>query len=107
MAVVALQQCRLRKGQSPPRCYTLLLPQAGSPGGAAVLIRNRNRFSENVFNTGLHTAAATISLEKTLTVCFLYLLPDTPMSKISPAELFEQLPKPFLVLGDFNAHSHV
>ncbi|GFO29435.1 RNA-directed DNA polymerase from mobile element jockey [Plakobranchus ocellatus] len=29
----------------------------------------------------------------------------TPIVKLSLAELFEQLPKPFLVLGDFNAYS--
>ncbi|GFN95433.1 RNA-directed DNA polymerase from mobile element jockey [Plakobranchus ocellatus] len=53
-AVVALQECRLGKGQSPPRGFTLLLPR---------------------------------------------------VSKLSLAQLFEQLPKPFLVLGDFNTHS--
>ncbi|GFO14931.1 RNA-directed DNA polymerase from mobile element jockey [Plakobranchus ocellatus] len=97
---------RLGEGQVPPRGYTLLLPQGGSPGGeAALLIRNRTRFSEIDLKTGLHAAAATISLEKSLTVCSLYLPPNSPVSKLSLAELFEQLPKPFLVLGDFNAHS--
>ncbi|GFN84502.1 RNA-directed DNA polymerase from mobile element jockey [Plakobranchus ocellatus] len=42
---------------------------------------------------------------KRLTVCSLYLPPNSPVSKLSLVELFEQLPKPFLVLGDFNAHS--
>ncbi|GFN94962.1 RNA-directed DNA polymerase from mobile element jockey [Plakobranchus ocellatus] len=46
-----------------------------------------------------------ISLEKTLTVCSLYLPPNIPVPKLSLAEFFEQLPKPFLVQGDFNAHS--
>ncbi|GFO29678.1 RNA-directed DNA polymerase from mobile element jockey [Plakobranchus ocellatus] len=97
---------RLGEDQVPPRGYTLLLPQGGSPGAeAALLIRNGIRFSEIVLKTGLHAAAATISLEKTLTVCSLYLPPNSPVSKLSLAELFEQLPKPFLVLGDFNAHS--
>ncbi|GFO34109.1 RNA-directed DNA polymerase from mobile element jockey [Plakobranchus ocellatus] len=96
----------LGEGQVPPRGYTLLLPQTGSPGGeAALLIRNGTRFSEIDLKTGLHAAAATISLEKTLTVCSLYLPPNSPVSKLSLAELFDQLPKPFLVLGDFNAHS--
>ncbi|GFN89045.1 RNA-directed DNA polymerase from mobile element jockey [Plakobranchus ocellatus] len=106
LAVVALQECRLGEGQVPPRGYTLLLPQGGSPGGkAALLIRNGTRFSEIDLKTGLHAAAATISLEKTLTVCSLYLPPNSSVSKLSLAELFEHLPKPFLVLGDFNAHS--
>ncbi|GFO49496.1 RNA-directed DNA polymerase from mobile element jockey [Plakobranchus ocellatus] len=105
-AVVALQECRLGEGQVPPRGYTLLLPLGGSPWGeAALLIRNGTHFSEIDLKTGLHAAAATISLEKTLTVCSLYLPTNSPVSKLSLAELFEQLPKPFLVLGDFNAHS--
>ncbi|GFN89043.1 RNA-directed DNA polymerase from mobile element jockey [Plakobranchus ocellatus] len=107
-AVVAKQECRLGEGQLPPQGYTLLLPQGGSPGGeAALLIRNGTRFSEIDLKTGLYAAAATISLEKTLTVCSLYLPPNSQVSKLSLAELFEQLPKPFLVLGDFNAHSPV
>ncbi|GFO15216.1 RNA-directed DNA polymerase from mobile element jockey [Plakobranchus ocellatus] len=64
LAVVALQECRLGEGQVPPRGYTLLLPQGGSPGGeTALLIRNGTRFSEIDLKTGLHAAAATISLE--------------------------------------------
>ncbi|GFN99326.1 Pol-like protein [Plakobranchus ocellatus] len=97
-AVVALQECRLEERQLPSRGYTLLLPQGGSPGGKAVLlIGNGTRFSEIDLKTGLHAAAATISLEKTLTVCSLYLPPNSQDSKLSLAELFEQLPKPFLV----------
>ncbi|GFO27418.1 RNA-directed DNA polymerase from mobile element jockey [Plakobranchus ocellatus] len=100
------QECRLGEGQLPPRGFTLLFPQDGSPRGeAALLIRNETRFSEIVLKTGPHAAAATISLEKTLTICSLSLPLNTPVSKLSLAELLERLPKPFLVLGYFNAHS--
>ncbi|GFO24754.1 RNA-directed DNA polymerase from mobile element jockey [Plakobranchus ocellatus] len=89
LAVVALQECRLVEGQLPPRGYTLLLLQGGSPRGEAVLlIRNGTRFSEIDLKTGLHAAAAIISLEKTLTVCSLYLPPNSPVLKLSLAELF-------------------
>ncbi|GFO18104.1 RNA-directed DNA polymerase from mobile element jockey [Plakobranchus ocellatus] len=69
------------------------------------LHKNGTRFSEIDLKTGLHAAAATISLEKTVTICSLYLPPNSTDSKLSLAELIEQLPKPFLVLGDFNVHS--
>ncbi|GFO02871.1 LOW QUALITY PROTEIN: Pol-like protein [Plakobranchus ocellatus] len=96
-AIVALQECRLGEGQLPPRGFTLL-PWGVSPGAKTALIRNGIHVSEIDLKTGLHAAAATISLEK-LTVCSPYLPPNSPVSKLSLAELFEQLPKPFLVLG--------
>ncbi|GFO29613.1 hypothetical protein PoB_005611800 [Plakobranchus ocellatus] len=54
-------------------------------GEAALLIRNGARFSEIDLKTGVHAAAATISLEKTLTVCSLYLPPNSTVSKLSQA----------------------
>ncbi|GFO27742.1 RNA-directed DNA polymerase from mobile element jockey [Plakobranchus ocellatus] len=105
-AVMVLQECRLGEGQSLLQGYTLLLPRGGYPWGkVALLIQNGIHFSEIVLKTGLHAVAATITLEKTRTVCSLNFPPHTPVSKLSLAELFEQLPKPFLMLGDFNAHS--
>ncbi|GFO41396.1 hypothetical protein PoB_006790100 [Plakobranchus ocellatus] len=60
----------------------MLLPRAGrgSGGGsredeAALLIRNVIHFSKIVLNTGLHAAAAAISLEKTLTFALCTCLP--------------------------------
>ena len=53
----------------------------------------------------MHAVAATVSLQKTITIVSLYLHPDIPVSKESLQNLFDQLPKPFLVLGDYNAHS--
>ncbi|GFO31442.1 RNA-directed DNA polymerase from mobile element jockey [Plakobranchus ocellatus] len=96
-AVVALQECKLGEGQLPPRGYTLLLPQCGSPRGeAALLIRNGNRFSEIDLKTGLHAAAATISLEKTLTVCSLYLPPNSQVSIFLWLNSLSSFRSPFL-----------
>ncbi|GFN93239.1 RNA-directed DNA polymerase from mobile element jockey-like [Plakobranchus ocellatus] len=96
-AVVALQECRLGEGQLPPQGYTLLLAQVGSLGA------RRPFSSEIVLNTGLHAAAATISMEKRFLSVPASQYPS--FETLCLAELFEQLPKPFLVLGDFNAFS--
>ena len=105
-AVVALQDCKLVKGQTFPRGYIPLLPPGESPGGEALLLLNNNiRFSPVELNTSLHAVAATISLDKTFTVVSIYLPPNNKVTKNSLETLFEQLPKPFLVLGDVNAHS--
>ncbi|GFO00730.1 RNA-directed DNA polymerase from mobile element jockey [Plakobranchus ocellatus] len=105
-AVVALQKCRLGEGLVPPRGYTLLLPQGGSPGGeAALLIRNGTRFSEIDLKTGLHAAAATISLKKTLTVCSLYLLPIPRFRNFLWLSSLSSFRSPFSCWETFNAHS--
>ncbi|GFO13724.1 RNA-directed DNA polymerase from mobile element jockey [Plakobranchus ocellatus] len=70
-----------------------------SRGRGGPLIRNRTRFLEIDLKTGLHAAAATICLEKILTICSLYLPPNSPVSKLSLAELFEQLPLPLRLFG--------
>ncbi|GFN98881.1 Pol-like protein [Plakobranchus ocellatus] len=87
-AVVALQ-CKLTEGHSPPRSYTLLLPQE------TLLIKNRIRFSEIGLKTGLHAVAATINPGKTLPVCSLYLPPYTPVSKLSLANSLSSFRNPF------------
>ncbi|GFO43119.1 cathepsin d-like aspartic protease [Plakobranchus ocellatus] len=66
-AVVILQECRLGEGQSPACGYTLLLPW----GLGRAPHSKGTRFSEIDLKTGLHAAAATISLENTLTICSL------------------------------------
>ncbi|GFO18785.1 hypothetical protein PoB_004529000 [Plakobranchus ocellatus] len=45
--IVALQECRLGDGQSPPRGYTLLLPQGGPPGRGGPPHQKRNTFFKN------------------------------------------------------------
>ncbi|GFN93207.1 RNA-directed DNA polymerase from mobile element jockey [Plakobranchus ocellatus] len=102
--VVALQECRFGEGQSPPRVTNCSFRGCVSLERGILLIRNGTHFSEILLSTGLHATASTVSMEKTLTVCSLYLPPTTPNSKHSLAELLEQLHKLFLVLGDFNAH---
>ncbi|GFN80221.1 RNA-directed DNA polymerase from mobile element jockey [Plakobranchus ocellatus] len=76
----------------------------GARDRMALLIKSGKSFSEIGLYTGVHTAAATISMGKTLAVCALYLPPGITISKHSLAEFFEQLPKLFLVLGDLNVH---
>ncbi|GFO49501.1 hypothetical protein PoB_007600600 [Plakobranchus ocellatus] len=66
------------------------LPQCGSPKGRLPSSSEMETvFYEIFLNTCLHAAVATINLEKTLTVCSLYLPSNTPVSKLSLAELFE------------------
>ena len=76
-------------------------------GGAALLISKSCMFSEIHLNTQLQAVAARVTLHKTITLCSLYLPPSSSIkiSKQDLVHLFDQLPTPFIVMGDLNGHS--
>ena len=74
-------------------------------GGVALMIHHSVMFSELTLDTPLQAVAARVSLHKTITICSLYLPPTTPIVKEDLMHLFQQLPSPFFILGDFNGHS--
>ena len=104
--IVALQDCKLGEEQLSPRGYTLL--RSNCPAGeAALLINQRVVHTELTLNSTLHAVAATVTLNKTFTICSIYLTPGKTITKLSLENLIDQLPRPFLLLGGFNAHSPV
>ena len=52
----------------------------------------------------LQVVAVNISLNKTITLCSVYLPPSSPTDVKEVDHLIDQLPKPFILMGDFNAH---
>ena len=54
--------------------------------------------------TTLQAFAVNISLNKTITVCSVYLPPSSPIDMKKLDHLINQLPKPFILMGDFNSH---
>lgn len=74
-------------------------------GGVAVCINNAVPHSSISLNTPLQATAVRISLNKTITVCCLYLPPSQPLNVDALQNLISQLPKPFLLVGDFNSHN--
>ena len=104
--IVALQDCKLGEEQLSPRGYALL--KGNCPAGeAALLINQRVVHTELTLNSTLHAVAATVTLNKTFTICSIYLTPTETITKLNLENLIDQLPRPFLLLGDFNAHSPV
>ena len=74
-------------------------------GGVSLLVDKRLPQSRINLNTTLQAVAASVTLNKTYTICSLYISPNEPLEINKLYHLIEQLPKPFLILGDFNAHS--
>ena len=56
-------------------------------------------------DTELQAVAVKVSLHKTITVCNVYIPPCFNVAQSDIDNLVNQLPAPFLFIGDFNAHS--
>ncbi|GFY75605.1 putative tick transposon [Trichonephila inaurata madagascariensis] len=52
----------------------------------------------------LQAVAMQVSIFSTVTICTVYLPPNAPLNFRELQELIDQLPSPFILLGDFNAH---
>mgnify|MGYP001553615755 CR=1 FL=1 len=74
-------------------------------GGAAILVENSVSHRRIVLNTTLQAVAVRVSLIRTITICSIYLPPRYNFTYDELANLIRQIPSPFLILGDFNAHS--
>ena len=61
--------------------------------------------SEVGLNTKLHAVAIRASIQKTITICSIYLPPSLHWEIKRLEEQITQLPTPFILMGDFNAHS--
>ncbi|GFX67726.1 hypothetical protein TNCV_4733181 [Trichonephila clavipes] len=56
-------------------------------------------------HTSLQALAVRIHSTSLFTVCCLYLPPNTVIRQHDLNDLVDQLPAPFVILGDFNGHS--
>ena len=74
-------------------------------GGVAIVVNDSVPKRTINVNTSLRATAVSISLTKTITICSVYLPPSVTIDCNELDQLIDQLPKPFLLMGDFNAHS--
>jgi ribonuclease HI len=58
-------------------------------------------------NTNLQAVAVKVTLHRTVTICSVYIPPKYKLRLDEIDQLANQLPTPFLLLGDFNAHSNL
>ena len=73
-------------------------------GGSSIVINNSVPQSLIPLNTNLQAVAVKVTLHRTIHVCSIYLPPG---DRFNMADLISQLPKPFIIMGDFNSHSNV
>ena len=86
-----------------------LAPDEKAHGGVAILASQKCSKHEIALNTPLQAVAISIKLNKRITICSFYCPPgrNANFSKADLEALIGQLPKPFLILGDFNAYNNL
>ena len=110
--VVCLQETKLGEHFYNPGlnfCFYQCCPPIGdrAKGGAAIIISKKLQHHAVQINTTLQAVAVCVILEKPITICSLYLPPDLNFNVNNLQNLIDQLPTPFLLLGDFNAHNPI
>ena len=74
------------------------------PGsGLAVLVHGSTSYLQVPLLTPLQAQACTIGLQKSLTICNIYISPNENISYHDMTDLIVQLPPPFILMGDTNA----
>ncbi len=74
-------------------------------GGVSLLIKDNTPQSQVTLHTALKAVAARVTLHRTITICSVYLPPSQPIKLDELNHLYQQLPSPAILLGDFNAHN--
>ena len=76
-------------------------------GGTSIIVKSNVPHSRFDLNTNLQAVAVNVTLSKKVTICSIYLPASDTLSKNSLVNLIDQLPHPFMLVGDFNGHSKV
>uniref|UniRef100_A0A293LMC9 RNA-directed DNA polymerase from transposon X-element n=1 Tax=Ornithodoros erraticus TaxID=265619 RepID=A0A293LMC9_ORNER len=74
-------------------------------GGVAIITKKSIPSKPVSLATDLEAVAVEVCLDKVITVCSIYLPPSVVVEQRQFENLCNQLPPPFLLLGDLNAHS--
>ena len=111
-SIICLQETFLKPSDNLDiRGYTLYnhIHQAGdkASGGASIILNNSIPQSQIQLNTNLQAVAVKATVHKTIHVCSLYLPPSDRINIADLEHLIQQLPKPFIIMGDFNSHSNI
>ena len=73
-------------------------------GGVAIAVREALHTSLVQLTTPFQAVAVTVHAPLEVTLCNVYLPEDAPVNVNNLQALIRQLPRPYILLGDFNAH---
>ena len=74
-------------------------------GGVSILVKSNIPQRQINLNTNFPAVAVSLTHGKTITLCSIYYNPRSQITLEELYDLMQQLPKPYILLGDFNAHN--
>ena len=74
-------------------------------GGVVIYIKDTIHSQEIVITSNLKVVATRVMLPTNLHICNIYLPNSQHLDEVELTRIFSQLPKPFIIRGDFNSHN--
>jgi hypothetical protein len=71
----------------------------------ALYVHNSTPFSEIPLQTNIQAIAIKINIHRVFSICSIYISRSHELSKQSLTALIQQLPRPFVLVGDFNSYN--
>ena len=74
-------------------------------GGSSLLVHSTLPQRQIKLKTDLQAVAVSVTLEKEITFCSVYIPPSYLLKSEQLTSLLQQLPSPYMLVGDFNGHN--
>ena len=74
-------------------------------GGSTILVNSKLPHSVVNLNTDIQAVAIRVTVHKVITVCSVYIPPNSDINKSKLDDLVNQLPTPYILVGEFNGHN--
>ena len=74
-------------------------------GGASIFVKSSFPQRKIDLQTNLQATAISVTLDREITICSVYIPPSFSLNSQQLDNLLQQLPSPYIILGDFNGHN--
>ena len=109
--IISIQETKLANNNFKIKNYTpyhfINKNSIIAAGGTSLFIKNNIPQKEVKINTELQCVTVRVSTFRPFTVCSIYLPPNDNFTLNQLKNIIYQLPEPYIILGDFNAHSPI
>ena len=86
--------------------YNYIYSEGQRPsGGSSILVHSSCPQREIKLVTNLQAVAISVTLDKEITICSVYIPPNFHLETEHLDTLLKQLPSPYILVGDFNGHN--